>query len=66
MKEKKAGGRPPTLEASQPAQFRIVFDKLGGNEPAVIDYPPDPEGAYGQGKTLSSRPTAGLRFVMFA
>jgi len=41
-----------TFEDFQPSQFRIVFDKLGGNEPAVIDYPADPEGAYGQGKAV--------------
>jgi predicted dehydrogenase len=41
-----------TFEDFQPSQFRIVFDKLGGNEPAGIDYPADPEGAYGQGKAV--------------
>jgi predicted dehydrogenase len=30
----------------------VVFDKLTGNEPAVIDYPADLEGAYGQGQAV--------------
>ena len=29
-----------------------MFDKLGSNEPAVIDYPADAEGAYGQGRAV--------------
>lgn len=41
-----------TFEDFQPSQVRIVFDKLIGNEPAVIDYPADMEGAYGQGKAV--------------
>lgn len=41
-----------TFEDFQPTQLRIVFDKLGGNEPAVIDYPADLEGAYGQGQAV--------------
>ncbi len=41
-----------TFEDFQPSQVRIVFDKLSGNEPAVIDYPADLEGAYGQGKAV--------------
>jgi predicted dehydrogenase len=41
-----------TFEDFQPGQLRIVFDKLDGNQPAVIDYPADPEGAYGQGKAV--------------
>lgn len=38
-----------TFEDFKPSQLRVVFDKLGGNEPAVIDYPPDVLGTYGQG-----------------
>lgn len=41
-----------TFEDFQPSQVRIVFDKLDGNEPAVIDYPADMEGAYGQGQAV--------------
>jgi predicted dehydrogenase len=38
-----------TFEDFQPSQVRIVFDKLEGRQPAVIDYPVDTQGAYGQG-----------------
>lgn len=41
-----------TFEDFQPSQLRIVFDKLQRNEPAVIDYPADLEGAYGQGQAV--------------
>jgi predicted dehydrogenase len=41
-----------TFEDFQPSQTRIVFDKLCGNEPAVIDYPADMKGAYGQGQAV--------------
>jgi predicted dehydrogenase len=41
-----------TFEDFQPSQARLVFDKLGGNQPAVIDYPADLEGAYGQGQAV--------------
>jgi len=42
-----------TFADFQPSQVRIVFDKLcGNNEPAVIDYPADLEGAYGQGQAV--------------
>ena len=41
-----------TFEDFQPSQVRIVFDKLDGNQPAVIDYPADMEGAYGQGQAV--------------
>lgn len=41
-----------TFEDFQPSQLRVVFDKLGGNRPAVIDYPADLEGAYGQGQAV--------------
>jgi predicted dehydrogenase len=41
-----------TFEDFQPSQLRIVFDKLDGNQPSVIDYPADMEGAYGQGKAV--------------
>ena len=41
-----------TFEDFQPSQVRVVFDKLDGNQPAVIDYPADMEGAYGQGMAV--------------
>jgi predicted dehydrogenase len=41
-----------TFEDFRPSQTRMVFDKLPGNEPAVIDYPADMEGAYGQGQAV--------------
>ncbi|MEW6356964.1 MAG: Gfo/Idh/MocA family oxidoreductase [Planctomycetota bacterium] len=41
-----------TFEDFQPGQLRIVFDKLLGTQPAVIDYPADLEGAYGQGQAV--------------
>jgi len=41
-----------TFEDFKPCQLRIVFDKLSGNEPAVIDYAADLEGAYGQGQAV--------------
>jgi predicted dehydrogenase len=41
-----------TFEDFLPSQVRIVFDKLEGNQPAVIDYPADPKGAYGQGDAV--------------
>lgn len=41
-----------TFEDFQPSQLRIVFDKLGGNRPAVIHYQADLEGAYGQGQAV--------------
>jgi len=41
-----------TFEDFKPSQVRVVFDKLGGNQPAVIDYPADLEGAYGQGQAV--------------
>jgi predicted dehydrogenase len=41
-----------TFEDFKPSQVRVVFDKLAGNEPAVIDYPADLEGAYGQGQAV--------------
>ena len=46
------GTATATFEDFKPCQLRIVFDKLRGNEPAVIDYPADMEGAYGQGKAV--------------
>ena len=46
------GTATATFEDFKPSQLRIVFDKLSGNEPAVIDYPADMEGAYGQGKAV--------------
>ena len=41
-----------TFEDFKPSQLRVVFDKLTSNEPAVIDYPADTEGAYGQGQAV--------------
>ncbi|NOZ20023.1 MAG: Gfo/Idh/MocA family oxidoreductase [Planctomycetes bacterium] len=41
-----------TFEDFQPGQVRVVFDKLEGIRPAVIDYPADMEGAYGQGQAV--------------
>ena len=41
-----------TFEDFKPSQTRVVFDKLPGNEPAVIDHPADLEGAYGQGQAV--------------
>jgi predicted dehydrogenase len=41
-----------TFEDFQPSEVRIVFDKLDRNEPAVINYPADTEGAYGQGEAV--------------
>jgi len=41
-----------TFEDFRPGQVRVVFDKLLGNEPAVIDIPADLEGAYGQGQAV--------------
>ncbi len=41
-----------TFEDFKPGQLRIVFDKLNTNEPAVIDYAADMEGAYGQGQAV--------------
>jgi len=41
-----------TFEDFKPSQLRVVFDKLSGNQPAVIDYPADTEGAYGQGQAV--------------
>jgi predicted dehydrogenase len=41
-----------TFEDFLPSQFRITFDKLERNEPAVIDYPADLKGAYGQGDAV--------------
>ena len=46
------GTATATFEDFKPGQLRIVFDKLSGNEPAVIGYPADMEGAYGQGKAV--------------
>lgn len=46
------GTATATFEDFRPSQVRIVFDKLEGNEPAVIDYPADLEGAYGQGQAV--------------
>lgn len=41
-----------TFEDFKPGELRIVFDKLNTNEPAVIGYAADLEGAYGQGQAV--------------
>jgi len=41
-----------TFEDFKPSQLRIVFDKLTSNDPAVIDYPADSEGVYGQSQAV--------------
>ena len=41
-----------TFEDFLPSQVRVVFDKLDRNEPAIIDYPADLKGAYGQGDAV--------------
>ncbi len=43
------GTATATFEDFQPSQLRVVLDKMPTNEPAIIDYPADKEGAYGQG-----------------
>jgi len=46
------GTATATFEDFKPSQLRVVFEKLGRHEPAVIDYPADLEGAYGQGAAV--------------
>jgi len=46
------GTATATFEDFKPSQLRVVFEKLGRHEPAVIDYPADLEGAYGQGEAV--------------
>ena len=46
------GTATATFEDFQPSQLRMVLDKLEQNHPAVIDYPADMEGAYGQGQAV--------------
>ncbi len=46
------GTATATFEDFQPSQLRVVLEKLGRHEPAVIDYPADLEGAYGQGAAV--------------
>jgi predicted dehydrogenase len=41
-----------TFEDFKPGDLRIVFDKLATNEPAVINFAADLEGAYGQGQAV--------------
>jgi predicted dehydrogenase len=41
-----------TFEDFKPGELRVVFDRLNTNEPAVISFPADLEGAYGQGQAV--------------
>ena len=46
------GTATATFEDFKPTQLRAVLDKFNTNEPAVIDYQADMEGAYGQGQAV--------------
>lgn len=46
------GTATATFEDFQPSQLRFVLDKFLRNEPAVINYPADMQGAYGQGDAV--------------
>ena len=46
------GTATATFEDFKPSQLRAVLDKFNTNEPAVIDYDADMEGAYGQGQAV--------------
>ena len=46
------GTASATFEDFQPSQLRFVLDKLLQNEPAVVDYPADLTGSYGQGDAV--------------
>ena len=46
------GTATATFEDFKPSQLRTVLDKFNTNEPAVINYEADPEGAYGQGTAV--------------
>lgn len=41
-----------TFEDFKAGELRVVFDKLNTNEPAVVPYAADMEGAYGQGQAV--------------
>ena len=41
-----------TFEDFHPSQLRFILDKFLQNEPAVVDYPADLKGAYGQGDAV--------------
>ncbi len=46
------GTATATFEDFLPSQLRFVLDKFLRNEPAIIDYPADMTGAYGQGDAV--------------
>jgi len=46
------GTATATFEDFKPSQLRFCLDKFIQNEPAVIDYPADMTGAYGQGDAV--------------
>jgi predicted dehydrogenase len=46
------GTATATFEDFRPSQFRFVLDRFLQNEPAVVDYPADLTGAYGQGDAV--------------
>ena len=46
------GTATATFEDFKPCQLRVVLDKFDTNEPMVIDYEADMEGAYGQGQAV--------------
>lgn len=46
------GTATATFEDFLPSQLRFVLDKFLRNEPAIIDYPADLTGAYGQGDAV--------------
>lgn len=46
------GTATATFEDFRPSQLRFILDKFLQNEPAVVDYPADLKGAYGQGDAV--------------
>jgi UDP-N-acetyl-2-amino-2-deoxyglucuronate dehydrogenase len=46
------GTAAATFEDFQPSQLRFALDRFLRNEPAVMDYPADLKGAYGQGDAV--------------
>ena len=48
-----AGTATATFEDFSPSQLRFVLDRFLQNQPAVVDYPADTVGAYGQGDAVS-------------
>lgn len=46
------GTATATFEDFQPPQLRLVLNRFLRNEPAVMDYPADLKGAYGQGDAV--------------